>query len=133
MGSNKLYAGNLDYDVSNEDLGKIFEPFGMASVSILMNKETGKSMGFGFVEMKDEESAKKAISELHGRDFMGRPLKVSIAKEREIKPGVRESRYIPGTKTLYVGNLPYEISTADITKFFSGVGYAIKSIKIIYS
>jgi len=78
-----IYVGNLSYEVNNDDLRTAFEEFGeVSSAKVIMDRETGKSRGFGFVEMTDDESAKDAIKVLDGKDLKGRNLKVNEAKPR---------------------------------------------------
>jgi RNA recognition motif-containing protein len=79
----RLYIGNLPWRCTEADLRDHFAAFGeVHSVAIITDRETGRSRGFGFVEM-DDEGAQTAISEADGRDFEGRPLRVSEARERE--------------------------------------------------
>lgn len=81
--SKKLYVGNLGYGVTNSDLSKLFEPHGtVESAQVIMDRDTGKSKGFGFVEMKTSEEAQAAIAALNGQDADGRALKVNEAKPR---------------------------------------------------
>jgi len=78
-----IYIGNLSYDMSEEDLRNSFEDHGVVdSAKIITDRETGRSKGFGFVEMPNEEEAKGAIQELNGALVNGRPLKVNEAKAR---------------------------------------------------
>ncbi|VAY86552.1 RNA-binding protein [hydrothermal vent metagenome] len=79
-----IYVANLSYDAAEEDLKNIFGEFGKVdSVNIIKDKYTGKSRGFGFVEMPSDEESKKAIDELQGKDFQGRPLSVNEARPRK--------------------------------------------------
>ena len=79
----KLYVGNLGYGVTDGDLTKMFEPHGtVESAQIIMDRETGRSKGFGFVEMKSDQEAKTAIAALNGQDSGGRALTVNEAKTR---------------------------------------------------
>lgn len=81
--SKKLYVGNLGYGVTSSDLSKLFEPHGtVESAQVIMDRDTGKSKGFGFVEMKTPEEAQAAITALNGQDADGRALKVNEAKPR---------------------------------------------------
>jgi RNA recognition motif-containing protein len=82
----KLYVGNLAFSVDDEGLKKIFSNFEVEEVTLIKDKFSGRSKGFGFVTIPDEEVAKKAISELHGKDVEGRELKVSEAKPMEERP-----------------------------------------------
>src|SRR5271155_1635280 len=79
----KLYVGNLGYGVTDNDLTKMFEPHGtVESVQIIMDRDTGRSKGFGFVEMKTDQEAQAAIAALNGQDSGGRQLTVNEAKPR---------------------------------------------------
>jgi cold-inducible RNA-binding protein len=83
----KLYVGNLGYAVTDGDLTKMFEPHGtVESAQIIMDRETGRSKGFGFVEMKTDQEAKNAIAALNGQDSGGRALTVNEARPREERP-----------------------------------------------
>ena len=78
-----LYVGNLLFNVSENDLRSAFEQFGeVTEVRLIMDKFSGKSKGFGFIEMPSKEEADKAIEEMDGQDFMGRALKVNVAKPK---------------------------------------------------
>lgn len=88
MGKN-LYVGNLSFDTTEEGLRGHFEQFGTVnSARIITDRETGRSRGFGFVEM-DAEAANAAIQALDGADLDGRTLKVNEAKPRESRPSQR--------------------------------------------
>ncbi|MAG11027.1 RNA-binding protein [Candidatus Pacearchaeota archaeon] len=77
----KIYVGNLPFSVGFENLKELFAPFGeIEEASVISDKYSGRSKGFGFVTFKDDESAKKAIAEMDGKDVEGRPLKVNEAK-----------------------------------------------------
>ncbi|NDE56314.1 MAG: RNA-binding protein, partial [Gammaproteobacteria bacterium] len=68
----KLYVGNLSYNVNNSELEQMFTPFGtVQSASIITDRETGRSKGFGFVEMGSDQEAQAAINDLHGKDVGG--------------------------------------------------------------
>ena len=82
----KLYVGNLPFTVDDEGLKKLFSNYEVEEVTLIKDKFSGRSKGFGFVTISDEEAAKKAISELHGKDVEGRELKVSEAKPMEERP-----------------------------------------------
>jgi len=83
----KLYVGNLGYAVTDGDLTKMFEPHGtVESAQIIMDRETGRSKGFGFVEMKTDQEAKNAIAALNGQDSGGRAITVNEARPREERP-----------------------------------------------
>jgi RNA recognition motif-containing protein len=82
----RIYVGNLPWSASEDDLRNLFSTHGTVhSVSIITDRETGRSRGFAFVEMDDAE-AQRAIQETDGRDMGGRPLRVNEARERERRP-----------------------------------------------
>jgi RNA recognition motif-containing protein len=82
-----IYVSNLSFNVQDEDLREFFTPFGeVTSAKIINDRETGRSRGFGFVEMSDDEASKKAIAELDGAEVDGRIMKVMEAKPKESKP-----------------------------------------------
>ena len=84
----KIYVGNLSYDVSESDLEKAFGEFGaVSSVSLIKDKQTGESKGFGFVEMPEVSEGQAAVKEMNGKEFMGRELKVDQAKDKPARPG----------------------------------------------
>lgn len=79
----KLYVGNLNYDVSSSDLEQLFSAHGtVESATVISDRSTGQSKGFGFVEMSSNEEATTAMSALDGKDHGGRALKVNEAKPR---------------------------------------------------
>ena len=79
-----IYVGNISYSSSEEDLGNLFSEYGnVTSVKIIKDKYSGRSKGFGFIEMESEENADRAISELDGKDVGGRNLRVNKAHSRE--------------------------------------------------
>ena len=81
--ANKLYVGNLNYRTEQESLRSLFSQYGeVVSATVLTDRDTGRSRGFGFVEMADEDSAQAAIQALNGTEFEGRTLKVNEARER---------------------------------------------------
>jgi len=83
----KLYVGNLSYNIDEGGLGDIFAPFGaVESVAIVTDRETGRSRGFGFVEMANDADALAAIEALNGRENNGRTLTVNEARPREDRP-----------------------------------------------
>jgi RNA recognition motif-containing protein len=83
----KLYVGNLSYEVTNATLEELFVPFGtVRSAQVIQDRETGRSKGFGFVEMADDNSARAAIEALNEKDHNGRPLAVNEARPREERP-----------------------------------------------
>jgi RNA recognition motif-containing protein len=79
----KLYVGNLGYGVTDSDLEKMFTPHGtVISVQVIMDRDTGRSKGFGFVEMQSDQEAQAAIAALNGKDMDGRALTVNEARPR---------------------------------------------------
>lgn len=82
-----IYVGNLSFNASEADLRAAFEQYGAVSTaSVVMDKMSGQSRGFGFVEMPNKEEADKAISGLNGKDLKGRPLTVNEARPRTDRP-----------------------------------------------
>ena len=85
--NNKLYVGNLAYAVRDNDLEQAFSEFGeVTSAKVMMERDTGRSKGFAFVEMATEEQAQAAIEGLHEQPLAGRNLMVNIARPREERP-----------------------------------------------
>ena len=81
---NKLYVGNLSYSTTEEDLRGLFAQAGtVKSVALITDRETGRSKGFGFVEMETQAEAQAAINQFHGKGFQDRTLTVNIARPRE--------------------------------------------------
>lgn len=79
----KIYVGNLNFQTTEQELTELFQDYGnIVSVDIITDKFTGRSKGFGFVEMENEEEADSAISALDGKDVMGRQIRVNEARER---------------------------------------------------
>ena len=86
--NNKLYVGNLSYSVRDEQLQDAFSPFGQVnSAKVLMDRDSGRSKGFGFVEMGSDAEAQAAIDGLNGRDLDGRALTVNVARPMEPRSG----------------------------------------------
>src|SRR5262245_20230406 len=84
----KLYVGNLTFGVNSSDLEKMFEPFGtVESAQVILDRDTGRSKGFGFVEMKTDQEAQAAIAAMSGKEVDGRQLTVNEAKPREDRGG----------------------------------------------
>ena len=88
-----IYVANLSFAVQDEDLREFFTPYGeVTSAKVIMDKVSGRSRGFGFVEMSDDEAARKAIAELDGATVEGRAIKVNEAKPKEDKPSFGGNR-----------------------------------------
>ena len=84
----KLYVGNLSYGTTDSDLRTMFEEFGsVESAQVITDRESGRSKGFGFVEMGSQQEAEAAIKALNGKDMDGRALTVNEAKPREDRDG----------------------------------------------
>jgi len=85
---NKLYVGNLAYSVRDESLQEAFSQFGtVISAKVMMDRETGRSKGFGFVEMSTDDEAQSAINGMNGQALEGRAIVVNVARPREDRPG----------------------------------------------
>jgi cold-inducible RNA-binding protein len=86
--SNKLYVGNLSFRVTSEDLQEHFSTAGaVESANVVYDRETGRSRGFGFVEMADDEAANAAIAQFNGQEYDGRNMVVNEARPREERGG----------------------------------------------
>jgi cold-inducible RNA-binding protein len=84
----KMYVGNIPYSATEEDLRRLFSEYGeVESLKIIQDQFTGRSKGFGFIEMVNEEDAKKAIATLNGKDFNGKSLTVAEAKPQQKQQG----------------------------------------------
>jgi cold-inducible RNA-binding protein len=84
----KIYVGGLPYSIGEDDLSNMFTPYGEVSSSkIIMDRESGRSKGFGFIEMESDEAATKAIAELHEAQLDGRTLTVNEARPMEPRSG----------------------------------------------
>ncbi len=82
-----IYISNLSYDVNDADLRELFEEYGaVSSARVITDKFSGRSRGFGFVEMDNDEEAQKAIEELNQAEYDGKTISVSVAKPREERP-----------------------------------------------
>ncbi len=95
---NKLYVGNLPYTFSDNDMQRTFSAFGSVnSAKVIMDRDSGRSKGFGFVEMSTAAEANAAVKALHGQDLGGRDMVVNVAKPMEARPpragGYGGSRY----------------------------------------
>lgn len=150
----RLYLGNLSYDADEASLEELFKGAGtVRSVEIVYNRHTHRSKGFGFIEMQSVEEAKRAVQELHGKDFMGRNLVVNGAsnkpkadstpprerKPRENKPtrenkpsrerGERRER--PASKSrLHIDNLSFDVDESSVEELFKGIGN-VRRVEIV--
>jgi RNA recognition motif-containing protein len=98
----KIYVGNLSYTVTEEDLRQAFEAFGqVSSASIIKDKFSGQSKGFGFIEMPTKEEAETAISGMNGKDMKGRTLNVNEARPRSDDSRGRSAGRRPGNRSRY--------------------------------
>jgi len=80
----RIYVGNLGFDITNEDLEQLFSQFGtVKSAEVIIERGTGRSKGFGFVEMSTDEEGQAAINTLDGKEYGGRRLTVNAARPRE--------------------------------------------------
>jgi RNA recognition motif-containing protein len=114
----RIYVGNLPSHTTARDLTSLFEQVGrVVAAHIMTDRDTGQSKGFGFVEMGSEE-AETAIRQLHRAELHGQPLTVSEARAR---PQSVADRGLPPTR-LFVGNLPYQATEAELRAVFSAVG-----------
>ena len=87
MNPTRLFVGNLSYQTMENDLQDYFSQAGVVtSVNLMLDKMTGKSRGFAFVEFANQDEANKAIEQFHNKEFQGRPLTVNIARPREERP-----------------------------------------------
>jgi len=100
MNESRLFVGNLSYKTSESDLHDYFAQAGVVtSVNVMLDKFTGKSRGFAFIEYSTPEEANKAVEQFHNKEFQGRSLTVNIARPREERPprppggGYRERRF----------------------------------------
>ena len=83
-----MYVSNLSFHTSDEDLKNLFSQFGaVSSAKVITDRETGKSRGFGFVEMDSDAEAKEAIKNLNNKEIEGRAMSVSVAREKTERPG----------------------------------------------
>ncbi|HEV8712993.1 MAG TPA: hypothetical protein VGX03_09210 [Candidatus Binatia bacterium] len=115
----RIYVGNLPSHTTERELTSLFEQAGrVVAVRIMTDRDTGRSKGFGFVEMGSEE-AEQAILQLHGANLNGHPLSVSEARPRPQSAADRGG--VPPAR-LFVGNLPYSATGAELKEFFSAVG-----------
>jgi len=86
-----IYVGNLSYDLTEKELEELFTDFGSVSATrIITDRQSGRSKGFGFVEMDNKAEGEEAIKQLDGKEMNGRPLKVNEARPREERPRRRQ-------------------------------------------
>ena len=89
-----IFVGNLAFSATDHDLRQLFEPYGVVDkVNIITDRDTGRSRGFGFVEMPDSAAAQAAIQGLQGHQLAGRALNINEAKPREPRPAVNRARW----------------------------------------
>jgi RNA recognition motif-containing protein len=89
-----IFVGNLAFSTTNHDLRQLFEPYGAVDeIRVIMDRETGRSKGFGFVEMPDGTAARTAMATLQGTEVEGRTLTVNEAKPREPRREPRQARW----------------------------------------
>ena len=101
----KLYVGNLPYSVSSSDLEQVFQAHGsVESAQVITDRDTGRSKGFGFVEMRNDEEAQEAIQALNGQELNGRELTVNEARPREDRGGGRREFGGSRARSGYGGN-----------------------------
>jgi len=87
MNPNRLFVGNLSYNTTENDLQEYFGQAGaVTSVNLMLDKASGKSRGFAFIELASAEEANKAVEQYHNKEFQGRSLTVNIARPREERP-----------------------------------------------
>ena len=100
----KLYVGNLSFNTSNQDLSDLFGSVGsVTSCNIIEDRETGRSRGFGFVEMSSVSEGENAIAQLNGKEIDGRELKVNQAKPQEPRNGGGRGGFKGGSNGSYPG------------------------------
>lgn len=98
----KIYVGNMSYNVTEEDLRQAFEAFGqVSSVSIIKDKFSGQSKGFGFVEMPVKDEAQAAVNAMNGKELKGRTLNVNEARPRTDDSRSRSMGKGPGGRSRY--------------------------------
>jgi RNA recognition motif-containing protein len=87
MSAKRIYVGNLPWSYASSDLEALFKPYGdVAAAEVIMDRDTGRSRGFGFVQMANDADMESAINALNGQDCNGRPLVVNEARERSARP-----------------------------------------------
>jgi RNA recognition motif-containing protein len=89
----KIFVGNLAFTATDQDIRQLFEPYGVVdTISVIADRDTGHSKGFGFVEMPDSQVAKAALGGIQGQALAGRALTVDAAKPREPRRELRQAR-----------------------------------------
>ena len=89
-----IYVSNLAFQAGDEDLRNLFIAYGkVASAKVVTDRETGRSRGFGFVEMQSQDEAENAMKSLNNKEIQGRPMSVSIAREKTSRPSNGKSRW----------------------------------------
>lgn len=87
MDKNKLYVGNLPWSMNNDSLKELFAQFGeVVDAQVIIDRDTGRSKGFGFVTFANGEDAQKAVNEMNDKEIDGRKIVVNVAKPREDRP-----------------------------------------------
>ena len=90
----RIFVGNLAFSATDHDIRELFEPYGAVdTINVITDRDTGRSKGFGFVEMPDSQAAKAAIAGVHGKELDGRALTVNEAKPREPRREPRQARW----------------------------------------
>jgi len=89
-----MYVSNLSFHTGEDELRKLFEEFGVVtSAKVVTDRDTGRSRGFGFVEMQSQDEAENAMKSLNNKEIQGRPMSVSIAREKTSRPSNGKSRW----------------------------------------
>ena len=134
-----IYISNLSYDVNDSDLRELFEEYGeVSSAKVIMDRETGRSRGFGFVEMSDDTQGQKAIDELNQAEYDGKVINVNVAKPRTDRPaGGRGgfNRNVAVTVVAVVSRKDSKISWiirkgGFLTTFFYSVTRSVKRVAV---
>ena len=90
----RIFVGNLAFSATDHDIRELFEPYGVVdTINVITDRDTGRSKGFGFVEMPDSQAAKAAIAGVQGKELDGRALTVNEAKPREPRREPRQARW----------------------------------------
>jgi len=121
-----IYVGNLFFDVTSADLTKEFEKFGEVKAAKVVTDSRGLSKGFGYLEFDNLASAKDAIASMHEQLFEGRRIMVAYAQQNMSSAAAARQNFSdaprnPPTKTLFIGNMSFEMTDTDLNKLFKGV------------